>query len=119
MFGGGDAAGNGGRCYDVLKCFASSTPVALDTTACTGTLSGIDPNDPNLSFAVALPASADTGECDSGKCLVPLDKGVGWKVNGAVVAFPRALCRRIADGKATGIVASRACPHSQARGSCS
>jgi hypothetical protein len=113
VFGGGNAAGTGGTCYDVLGCFAGATPLALDSATCIGTVTGTD--DPNLSLAVALPAAADTGECGDGRCLVPLDKGTGWKVAGAGVEFPRALCRKIADGRATGVVVSRACPTKDSR----
>jgi hypothetical protein len=109
VFGGGDAQG-GGRCFDVLACFDAPTAVEVDQAACSVTIGGVDPNDPNLSFAMVLPATANTGECANGTCLVPLDKGLGWSVSGATVVFPRALCRRIAEGKASRIVASRACP---------
>ncbi|HVH42403.1 MAG TPA: hypothetical protein VM925_08665, partial [Labilithrix sp.] len=111
VFGGGDANGNGGRCFDVAACFASTAPVTLDLGTCTGTIAGVDPNDPNLSLAAALPSSAGTGEClASGTCLVPLDKGTVWKVRGNGIELPPAVCRRIEAGHATGIVASRACP---------
>lgn len=111
VFGGGDAAGKGGRCFDVAACFSSPIQVALDPASCTGTLPGMPIDEPNLSFAVALPSSAEAGEClGNGSCLVPLDKGTGWKAKQGAIEFPKALCRRIADGKAKGIVASKACP---------
>jgi len=110
VFGGGDPSGNGGRCFDVLGCFASSVSVTVDPATCSAATPGVDPNDPNLSFAVSLPASAQAGECRDGTCLVPLDKGAGWKPGGAGVTFPRALCARIAEGKALGIVRTTACP---------
>lgn len=110
VFGGGDAAGAGGRCFDVLACFGQATPVVVDAATCSASLGGTSIDDPNLSFAVALPPSAATGECRSDRCLVPLDKGTGWKPGGAGVVFPRATCARIASGAATGILRSTSCP---------
>lgn len=109
VFGGGDAQGNGGRCFDVLACFGSASAVTVDAPTCSAGLSGVDPNDPNLSFAVSLPAAAGTGECAGGTCLVPLDKGTGWRPGGAGVTFPRALCARLASGAALGVVRTTAC----------
>ena len=109
VFGGGEASGNGGRCFDVLGCFSSASAVTVDMGACSAPAPGVDPNDPNLSFAVSLPASASTGECRGATCLVPLDKGVGWKPAGAGVTFPRAICARIRSGTALGIVRTTTC----------
>lgn len=109
VFGGGDAKGNGGRCFDVLGCFAAGSSVTLDTATCSAPAPGVDPNDPNLSFAVSLPAAAGTGECSGGTCLVPLDKGVGWRAAGAGITFPRAICTRITNGAALGIVRTTSC----------
>lgn len=109
LFGGGGAAG-GGRCFDAAICFAARTPVKLDMTSCTGTIDGVDPNDPSLSLAVALSSGAGAGEClADGTCVVPIDKGLVWKVSGSSLALPRALCNRIAAGKASGVVATTAC----------
>lgn len=109
VFGGGSANGDG-RCFDVLACFGADAPVALDAATCTATLAGVAPADPNLSFAVKLPATAGTGECRADGCLVPLDKGSGWKAEGAGVSFSKAICARIASGAALGIVRATACP---------
>lgn len=109
VFGGGSANGDG-RCFDVLACFGAAAPVTLDPTACTATSLGVAPTDPSLSFAVKLPPSANTGECRSDGCLVPLDKGSGWKPEGAGVSFPKAICARITSGAALGIVRTMACP---------
>lgn len=111
VFGGGDAQGNGGRCFDVAKCFATTAAVAvkLDTNACTATLADGPADDPNLSVAMVLPASADTGECFDGRCVVPVDKGT-WKPRGNAIELPRAFCKKVVDAKATGVVTSRACP---------
>jgi hypothetical protein len=109
VFGGGDGSGKGGRCFDVLGCFAGAAPVDVDASTCSASLGGTDAASPNLSFAVALPASAQAGECKDGTCLVPLDKGVGWNAGGLGVTFPKALCARIASGKALGIVRSTTC----------
>lgn len=112
VFGGGDSAGNGGRCFDVIGCFAgSATAVTVDTSTCSAALPNVDAqNDPNLSFSILLPASASAGECKDGVCLVPLDKGVGWRPSAGGVTFPRALCSRITSGKALGVVRTSACP---------
>lgn len=110
VFGGGNAEGEGGRCFDVLACFGPATPVELDVATCSATLAGVDGNDPNLSFAIKLPATADTGECRADGCLVPLDKGSGWKLGGAGVTFPKAICARIGSGAALGVLRTTACP---------
>ncbi len=110
VFGGGDVAGNGGRCFDVLGCFASTTQVQIDPNGCTGSVSGVDPNDANLSLAVVLPGAKGIGECKDDKCFVPLDKGAGWTIENGKIVFPPAMCRKIGEGKALGIAATLACP---------
>ncbi len=110
VFGGGTADGQGGRCFDVLACFGAATRVDVDLAACSASLAGTTESDPNLSFAVALPPSAAVGECRGDSCLVPLDKGTGWKGGGAGVTFPKAVCARIQSGAALGIVRTGACP---------
>jgi hypothetical protein len=120
VFGGGSADGTGGTCFDVKACFASTAaPIALDDMiGCTTTLrDGRDPNDPKLSFAVALKedaagAASSTGEClGNGTCLVPLDKGTSWTVQGNAIHFTSGLCRRMRDAGALvqGIVTSFGC----------
>lgn len=110
VFGGGTAKGAGGTCFDVLSCFAGARAVPLDAATCSASLTGISADDPRLSFAVSLPAAADAGECSGGTCLVPLDKGVGWRPQGANVTFSRSLCAKIASGKALGIMQTTRCP---------
>lgn len=114
VFGGGTANGNGGRCFDVLGCFATPTQVTLDLNTCMGTVPGVQPDDPNLSLAVVLPGAkngaVNVGECKDGKCFVPLDKEAGWTVEGTNIVLPKAMCRKINEGKALGIAATRACP---------
>lgn len=110
VFGGGDAMGSGGRCFDVLACFATTLPVTIDSGPCTATIAGVDPNDPNLSLAVVLPAEKNVGECRNDACFVPLDKGSGWTSNGSTIQLPSAMCRKIGEGKARGLVATLACP---------
>ena len=119
VFGGGTADGFGGTCFDVKACFESSAPIVLDDmTGCTTTLrDGRDPNDPKLSFAVALredPAGAasSTGEClGNGSCLIPLDKGTSWTLQGSTIRFTPGLCKRMrgAGALVQGLVASFGC----------
>jgi hypothetical protein len=114
VFGGGNASGEGGRCFDVRACFGPAASVQVDRASCSAPLDGVDSNDPNLSFAVQLPTSAATGECRAGDCLVPLDKGTGWKLGGPGVSFPKAICARLESGAALGIVRTTACPSKDA-----
>lgn len=110
VFGGGDAEGRGGRCFDVTTCFASPRDVPLDPSTCSATLPFASPDDPNLSLAIVLPPSADAGECFGGACYIPLDRTSGWSARGGTVELPRGICRKIQDGKALRVVATTACP---------
>ncbi len=109
VFGGGDAAGQGGRCFDVLACFGASTPVQVDLATCSASLAGGSADDASLSLAVLLPPSS-SGECRGDGCLVALDKGVGWKPGGSGVTFPKAICTRLASGAAVSVLRTTACP---------
>ncbi|MBK6693214.1 MAG: hypothetical protein IPG50_13565 [Myxococcales bacterium] len=115
VFGGGDANGSGGACFDVKACFGASTVVKLSAD-CTGQLdASLKADDANLSLGVALKQPATgaepVGEClSNGVCIVPLDKGSGWSVEGGNVKVLPAICARIAKGEALGVVATKSCP---------
>lgn len=115
IFGGGHADGTDGSCFDVKACFASAVPLTLAADCSAVLPQGFRADDPNLSLAIALKqapsgAAASTGEClGNGACLVPLDQGTSFTSSGNTVHLPAAVCKRIAENVALGVVASRAC----------
>ena len=61
--------------------------------------------------AVVKPAGSE-GVCTATSCIAPLrmDPIEGWSVTGGTVSFPPAVCSALAAGRASGVIASNACP---------
>ncbi len=100
--------GQGAReCFDARRCFAEAGELTdLDRDACTLPLAGRDPA--RLNVALLNDAS---GVCLApGRCVVPLDRGEGFVLDGQAVRLPLGVCKAIvAAGKAK-LVGSLACP---------
>ncbi len=71
VFGGGTGKG-GGDCLDVVRCFGSPTPAALDRVSCT-----LEAPAGDVNVAVV---SGYEGMCNSAGCFIALDAGseAGW-----------------------------------------
>lgn len=96
VFGGGEANGAGGQCFDVLATFRDGriyTPENFSGPC--GITFGGDPATTNV--AVALGAGG-AGFCAQDVCLVPLDRddASGWSRQGARLVLPRTVCERSA-----------------------
>lgn len=110
VFGGGNAEG-AGLCFDVNECFRDAVRVAVDPTSCKveGQIIGA-----NTNVALAVRAAGECGRdqsqvCDEG--LVALDQGgeSGWSVQGSALALPLGVCRKMQEGKVSGVLLSSRC----------
>jgi hypothetical protein len=92
-------------CFDVATCSASGSTVNVDLATCTAAASDA------TNFAVVKPAGSE-GVCTATSCIAPLrmDPIEGWSVTGGTVSFPPAVCSALAAGRASGVIASNACP---------
>ena len=92
-------------CFDVATCSASGSTVNVDLATCTAAASDA------TNFAVVKPAGSE-GVCTATSCIAPLrmDPIEGWSVAGGTVSFPPAVCSALAAGRASGVIASNACP---------
>jgi hypothetical protein len=102
VFGGGTASGGGGTCFDTEKCFAKSTPLALE---------GCVAPKPAGAFTLAVKqALGEEGACAGDGCFIPLDaeSDEGWKTEGNNIRLTAGTCQRIVDGHHT-LVASLEC----------
>jgi hypothetical protein len=100
VFGGGTGTGDG-TCFDTAPCFAAPTdaPTTVDGSDCTI----------NAGKDVNVAIRVDTaGICGSNGCFVPIDANseLGWQASGDKIKLPKAVCDRIAAGKASGVSTS-------------
>jgi hypothetical protein len=106
IFGGGDGTGSG-QCYDLLKCFASSTTQAVEMSGCTLD----DPGGSRVNVAMETEQSGADGQCGAQGCLIPLASGgSGWTRTKGKLTLPKAVCARLASGKLTHVRVSTSCP---------
>jgi len=92
-------------CFDVLTCSAPGSTVDVDLSTCTAAAGDA------TNFAVVKPAASE-GVCTATSCIAPLpmDPIEGWRATGGTVTFPPAVCSALAAGRASGVIASSACP---------
>jgi hypothetical protein len=115
VFGGGNASGAGGTCFDTLSCFAQAQNAIVQ--GCTIALpQGTDAADVNVAIETSSdPATPGAGICagaSGGPCFVPIDEDPkdGWQLQGNTVILPPGLCTAIAKGLKASVVLSTACP---------
>jgi hypothetical protein len=95
-------------CFDLAKCMANARSAPIDRSTC----SMAKPSDfAPTNFAVIKPAQT-SGVCTPSQCVVPVnpDPIEGWSDDGATISFPAALCMALADGRASDVIMSDACP---------
>jgi hypothetical protein len=98
-------------CFDTVACFGSAASAALDLagfaadpTVCRAALPA---GDPNVNVALLTQGG---GICGASACFVPLDVGSagGFRVEGASIRLPPAVCERTAQGKLLGLAVTAA-----------
>ncbi|MDX2054485.1 MAG: hypothetical protein SFV15_18940 [Polyangiaceae bacterium] len=106
IFGGGTAAGEG-QCFDLAGCFTTTFPLTPMAGCRLPIPQGQDTSQINFGLRSA-PGGA--GLCNQNGCVVPLDFGTndGWRVDGADVVFPKAVCDVTSLGVT--LVAAMGCP---------
>lgn len=110
VFGGGSGSGDG-LCFDTVACFQSPASAELDLAAfaadpsvCRAAIPG-----GNANVNVAL-LTQGGGICGEAACFVPLDaeSDAGFRVEGASLRLPKAVCERAAQGQLLGLAVSGA-----------
>jgi hypothetical protein len=106
VFGGGSAKGEG-ACFDTVKCFEEAAAATVDVGACT-----IAKPSGGAGVNVAIvTAPGQGGICSRGTCLVPLDSATpaGFVDAGDRLQLPKPLCKKLADGVASGVAVTTSC----------
>ena len=113
-----DAGGDmpAGGCFDVQRCFASSTFVSPDPASCSFALpDGADPS--RLNVALELPKGAG-GVCGPTSCWVVFDHGTDWTVKGTTVTLPPGACSVGAGRTGKFAVSTQCLPKTEAEPEC-
>lgn len=107
VFGGGDQSGNG-TCFDTYECLAEGQDAQVDLAACAfpfvqGT----------TNVGLRVPGGAANpgicGDDPNADCYVPLDAESAWKVDGANVLLPKAVCTKLQAGAIRSVVYGSTC----------
>lgn len=111
VFGGGSGNGDG-LCFDTVACFQSSASAELDVAgfvASNGEVCKAAIPGGNADINVAL-LTQGGGICGDTACFVPLDSGsdAGFRVEGASLTLPPAVCARAAEGTLLGLAVTAA-----------